>query len=99
MENKKIYTVIQYNKQENCIERAISYDNIEPAKSRAIIWSYHMIENENFWIFLSDLQDKWSLDSPCIARDFTDTNWYYCFDREDVGRIEIVENYLYSNQS
>ena len=48
MENKKIYTVIQYNKQENCIERAISYDNIEPAKSRAIIWSYHMIENENF---------------------------------------------------
>lgn len=99
MKDKKIYSVIHYNKEENCIERVISYDSIELAKSRAIIWSYHMIENENLWIFLNDLQDKWFLDDPCIARDFTDKNWYYCFDRENVVRIEIVENYLYFNQS
>ena len=47
MENNKIYTVININKQENCINNMASYDNLEQAKARAIVWSYQMIEFDN----------------------------------------------------
>ena len=97
MENNKIYTVININKQENCINNMASYDNLEQAKARAIVWSYQMIEFDNLWISLEDLQKKWYMDSPCIARDFTDENWLYVFDWEDVVRIEVVQNTLYTN--
>lgn len=98
MTNKKIYTVMYYNKQENCMDNMASYDNLELAKSRAIVWAYQLVEFNNVWIYLEDLQKKWDMDSPCcIARDFTDENWLYVFDWEDVVRIEVVQNTLYTN--
>ena len=97
MKNKKIYTVINYNKQENCIDNMASYDNLAQAKARAIVWSYQMIEFDNLWISFEDLQKKWDMDSPCIARDFTDENWLNVFDWEDTVRIEVIQNTLYFN--
>lgn len=98
-DKNKIYTIVYYNKQENCIENIISCDDLNLARTKAIFWVWRLIEFNNPWISFDELQKKWDIDDwiDCVAWDFTYENWLYVFDWEDVCRIEIKSNFLYTN--
>lgn len=98
---QKIYSVVWYDIQENCFYATKSFTNLENAKHYAILNCISMIcdcwENDlRYELTYEKLQNKWDMDDPCIARDFTDENWLYCFDWENIWRVEILQNELVS---